>query len=114
MGKDNKRIAAPDNCMSPNAFKKLIKISNLVNEKGLRQDERTPDDLRSMSLSIGITTEVTGSAYLECGNTKIICSVNGPRDVLHKSDSSTKGQLYCEFKYASFSCTERQSYQPTD
>lgn len=39
---------------------------------------------------------------------------NGPRDVLHRSDSVSKGQVFCEFKYAMFSCKERQPYLPTD
>ena len=34
--------------------------------------------------------------------------------MLHKSDSLSKGQVYCEFKYATFSCKERQPYMPTD
>ncbi|XP_015931096.2 uncharacterized protein [Parasteatoda tepidariorum] len=114
MGRDNRRVAPPDNCMSPNFFKSSKKQESIVNEKGERRDGRKPDDIRPMSLKVGLIPTVTGSAYLECGNTKVICSVIGPRDVLTKSDSATKGQLSCEFKYNMFSCRERQPYVPSD
>ncbi|GFV87634.1 exosome complex component RRP43 [Trichonephila clavipes] len=112
MVRDSKRIAAPDNCLSPTTFKEKAELK-IVN-KGVRNDGRAADELKSISLQVGIVPSVTGSAYLECGKTKLICSVNGPRDVLSKSESSVKGQLFCEFKYAMFSSEEKQSYMPTD
>ncbi|KAG8194072.1 hypothetical protein JTE90_003017 [Oedothorax gibbosus] len=114
MVRDNRRIAAPENCLSPNSFRESKDLKPLVDDKGLRCDDRSFKALKSISLHVGIVPTVTGSAYIECGKTKIICSVNGPRDVLHKNESSAKGQLFCEFKYAMFSCTERQPYMPTD
>ncbi|XP_055936226.1 uncharacterized protein LOC129965947 [Argiope bruennichi] len=113
MVRDNRRIAAPENCLSFNNFRTKNQPESLI-QNNIRNDGRTPSELKSLSLQVGIVPSVTGSAYLECGKTKIICSVNGPRDVLNKSDSSVKGQLYCEFKYAMFSGKERQPYLPTD
>ncbi|GIY41722.1 exosome complex component RRP43 [Caerostris darwini] len=113
MVRDSKRISAPDNCSSPNNFKKKPELQNIVHD-GIRNDGRAAGELRPISLQVGIVPSVTGSAFLECGKTKVICSVNGPRDILIKSESSSKGQLYCEFKYAMFSCKERQSYLPTN
>ncbi|GFU38230.1 exosome complex component RRP43 [Nephila pilipes] len=112
MVRDSRRIAAPDNCLSPITFKEKVDLRIVNND--VRNDGRALDELKSISLQVGIVPSVTGSAYLECGKTKIICSVNGPRDVLNKSESSVKGQLFCEFKYAMFSSTERLSYMPTD
>ncbi|GBN15905.1 Exosome complex component RRP43 [Araneus ventricosus] len=113
MVRDNRRIAAPENCLSSNNFKAKSQLESLI-QNDARNDGRAPSELKSISLQVGIVPSVTGSAYLESGKTKIICSVNGPRDVLTKSDSSVKGQLYCEFKYAMFSGKERQPYLPTD
>ncbi|XP_054706839.1 exosome complex component MTR3-like [Uloborus diversus] len=112
MGKDNRRISAPDNCLSPLNFKECNKKE--LTDIDSRPDGRACDELKPISLKVGIAPGVTGSAYLECGKTKVICSVNGPRDVLHKSDSAAKGQLLCEFKFATFSCKERQPYLPSE
>ena len=35
----------------------------------------------------------------------------GPREVLKKEEFSMKGQLSCEFKFATFSCQNRRSHQ---
>ena len=35
----------------------------------------------------------------------------GPREVIKKEEFSMKGQLSCEFKFATFSCRERRGYQ---
>lgn len=35
----------------------------------------------------------------------------GPREVTKKEEFSMKGQLTCEFKFATFSCRVRRQYQ---
>lgn len=41
----------------------------------------------------------------------MIVSVFDPREIPNKTDYSLKGELYCEFKYAPFSCLIRRSHQ---
>lgn len=38
-------------------------------------------------------------------------SVYDPREIPKKTDYSLKGELYCEFKYATFSCPTRRAHQ---
>jgi exosome complex component MTR3 len=62
-------------------------------------------------LKTGIISQAKGSAYIEQGNTKLVCGVYGPREVQKKSDFSLNGQLFCEFKFAPFSCQKRRGHQ---
>ena len=59
----------------------------------------------------GAISQAKGSAYAEAGNTKVICAVYGPREVTRRDELSMKGQLSCEFKYATFSRQQRQQHQ---
>lgn len=43
--------------------------------------------------------------------TKVIVSVFDPREIPNKTDYSQKGELYCDFKYAPFSCHIRRNHQ---
>lgn len=38
-------------------------------------------------------------------------SVFDPREIPNKNDYSANGELYCEFKYATFSCNKRRMHQ---
>jgi len=62
-------------------------------------------------LKTGVVSQAKGSAYVELNNTKVICSVYGPREVPKKSDFSLNGQLFCEFKFAPFSCKKKRGHQ---
>lgn len=110
---DNKRVFAPEKILSPNLLKKDKEKPLLVNENELRHDNRKLDEIRPAILNLGLISQAKGSAYYEIGNTKIICSVYGPREVMRRKDFQINGQLYCEFKYAPYSCQTRQSYLPT-
>lgn len=76
-----------------------------------RQDGRGNDDVRDMFLKVGIISQAKGSAYIEMGNTKVVCSVFDPREVPNKVGYSVQGEIYCEFKFASFSCCKRKIHQ---
>lgn len=65
---------------------------------------------KQLLISTGITKNASGSAYVELGNMKIICSVQGPRDSFRSVDNQEKGILYCDFKYAPFA--QKDVYQP--
>lgn len=60
----------------------------------------------------GVVSQAKGSAYLEQNNTKVVCSVFDPREIPRKSDYSVNGELYCEFKFAPFSCIKWRNHQP--
>lgn len=67
-----------------------------------RSEKRSANQLRSMYLKTGIVSQAPGSSYLELENSKVICSVFGPKQ--STSDFySPKGKLVCEFKLATFS-----------
>lgn len=70
--------------------------------------------LNFLVLKVGVVSQAKGSAYIEVGKTKVIVSVFDPREIPNKSDFSLKGELYCEFKYAPFSCPVRRSHQLDD
>ena len=63
-------------------------------------------------MKTGVISQAKGSAYIEQSNTKVICSVFDPREIPRKSDYSVNGELYCEFKFAPFSCIKWRSHQP--
>ena len=62
-------------------------------------------------MKTGVVSQAKGSAYVEQGNTKVACSIYGPREVQKKSDFSLNGQLFCELKFAPFSCKKRRGHQ---
>lgn len=45
------------------------------------------------------------------GDTKVVCSVFDPREVPNKNGYSVQGEIYCEFKFAPFSCQKRKIHQ---
>jgi len=62
-------------------------------------------------LKTGIVSQAKGSAYIEMGNTKVICSVFDPREIPNKTGFCMQGELFCEFKFASFSHRKRKLHQ---
>lgn len=62
-------------------------------------------------MKCGVVSQAKGSAYIEVDKTKVIVSVYDPREIPKKTDYSLKGELYCEFKYAPFSCPKRKLHQ---
>ena len=69
---------------------------------GARADGRSPLDIRQVFLKTGIITGAKGSAYIECGNTRVICSVHGPRQLASSMDFSDTGSLLCDVRFAAF------------
>lgn len=97
---DSKRINGPENTISPTVFMESKPFIKPVNE---RSDNRKMLDCRNPILRVGIIKEARGSAYMEIGKTKIICSVYGPREVPKLQSFQNKGQLFCEVRFAPFS-----------
>ncbi|KAI9140850.1 ribosomal protein S5 domain 2-type protein, partial [Paraphysoderma sedebokerense] len=84
--------------------------SEILDLSGHRDDGRTVENVRPVFLKTGVVPQANGSAYIEQGNTKIICAVYGPRSTRRNVDAE-KGRLYCEFKFATFSGGKRRGFQ---
>lgn len=53
-----------------------------ISPEGLRVDGRRAGELRAMSAELGLFKDADGSACVKQGNTTILASVYGPREVL--------------------------------
>ncbi|CAH0759892.1 unnamed protein product [Diatraea saccharalis] len=80
----------------------------LVDDKGRRKDGRALDEARSMFARTDLISQAKGSAYIELKKTKVVCSVFDPREIPHQNEFSQLGQLYCEVKFAPFSCAQQR------
>lgn len=111
MPSDSRRICGPADETRPPLDEEKIQQQRAkhVVVDGKRQDGRTCDEIRKFFLRANAVTQAKGSAYIETGKTKIICSIYGPRESLRRQEFRMKGKLTCEIKYAPFSCKKRRS-----
>nr|XP_022299694.1 exosome complex component MTR3-like [Crassostrea virginica] len=112
MPTDSRRITGPEESFDPSVL--LVnreKTKEAVFRKGKRKDGRKAEQVRPVFLKAGVISQARGSAYIEQNETKVMCAVYGPREVMKKEEFSMKGQLTCEFKFATFSCRVRRQYQ---
>lgn len=66
-----------------------------------------------MKLEVGVLNNADGSAYIECGNNKIIVGVYGPRELFSKKHSKPDAAvLRCKYNMAPFSVAERKRPGP--
>lgn len=112
MPQDTRRLPVPEDSKSPLAFCKSSETNlSLVNKDGDRHDGRKPEQSRPVFLKVGVVSQAKGSAYIEMDKTKVLCAVYGPREVTRREEFSMRGQLNCEFKYATFSNRLRRQHQ---
>lgn len=105
---DTKRIRGPEASRSPLLF--LPSCAPTPDVSG-RQGGRGDGDVRRLFARCGPVSQAKGSAYLEAGNTKIMCSVYGPREAERKDEADMKsGRIVCDFRLAPFSCPERGAW----
>ena len=73
--------------------------------------EQQPQTASSIKLELGLIHNVSGSAYLDFGGSKVICSIHGPyARAASGGVFSRTGQLECDLKYAaSASVSEKTS-----
>ena len=93
----------------------MVKImTQLMSEDGIRCDGRRIDQIRNVSIKVGILKNAGGSAYIEFGKNKILAGIFGPRDVhpKHMADQDT-GILRCRYHMSPFSVTERKNPAPS-
>ncbi|XP_049579424.1 exosome complex component MTR3 [Syngnathus scovelli] len=108
---DNKRVRGPELSQSPSLF--ACKPAAVFSSHGPRADGRQRDqvDVRPVFVRCGLVSQAKGSAYMEAGDTKLMCCVYGPRETERKDDTDMKcGRLTTDMRFAPFSCPERCSW----
>eukprot|EP00238_Polyblepharides_amylifera_P004984 CAMPEP_0196593818 /NCGR_PEP_ID=MMETSP1081-20130531/76656_1 /TAXON_ID=36882 /ORGANISM="Pyramimonas amylifera, Strain CCMP720" /LENGTH=252 /DNA_ID=CAMNT_0041917913 /DNA_START=40 /DNA_END=798 /DNA_ORIENTATION=+ len=84
----------------------------LVNE-GRRADGRFPEECRPVFIQLGTVPAASGSAYLEFQDTKVMCSVYGPRqNTRGGAGFSSNGALRCDVKFTPFASPTRRHFAP--
>lgn len=72
--------------------------SEYLSPEGLRVDGRRANESRRLRCRMGAAPQADGSAYVEQGNTKLLVSVRGPREVSKRKVSAhDRAVLTCEF-----------------
>lgn len=77
----------------------------------LRLDGRRWNELRRLNAQISTQAAADGSSYLEMGNTKVICTVNGPAEAKSTGGSRAggdKADVRVEISIAGFSGVDRK------
>lgn len=78
-----------------------------------RLDGRKMDELRPLSIKVGVIPNAEGSAYLEWGQNKVYAAVYGPREALPKhSANAYKAVIKVEYRMVSFSVPDRKRPGP--
>ena len=80
-----------------------------MKEQFIRKDGRAFNSLRTIKMEVGVLNNADGSAYIECGNNKILVGVYGPKELYSKKHAKPDGAvLRCKYNMAPFSVTERK------
>ena len=78
-----------------------------------RVDGRKMEDLRPISIKVGVLPNADGSAYLEWGQNKVYAAVYGPREALPKhTQNPLKANIKVTYRMATFSVPERKQPRP--
>eukprot|EP00879_Flechtneria_rotunda_P003558 GHRR01003792.1.p1 GENE.GHRR01003792.1~~GHRR01003792.1.p1 ORF type:complete len:250 (+),score=66.73 GHRR01003792.1:129-878(+) len=86
-----------------------------ITSEGLRRDGRRAKELRRIKCQLGVLQDADGSAMFEMGNTQVLASVFGPREVENRSEmQQDKAIVKCEYAMAAFSTGERRRRGKTD
>ncbi|KGK98801.1 exonuclease [Methanococcoides methylutens] len=84
------------------------KPEKFIDENGIRLDGRRVDEIRPMTVEMGVLSRADGSCYLEWGNNKVLAAVYGPRE-LHPRRLQRPGEALVRYRYnmAAFSVEDR-------
>ena len=86
----------------------------LIDEKGKRLDGRNFDELRPISIKIGVVENADGSAEIRMGKNIIIAAVYGPRELHPKHRAlPDRALIQCFYRMSTFSVTDRKSPAPS-
>lgn len=77
--------------------------------KSVRTDNRKLDDLRPMKMEVGVIKRADGSAMVEAGETRVVASVYGPRQIHPKhQENAERAVLRCRYNMLPFSVSDRK------
>ncbi len=86
----------------------------LIDDKGRRLDGRKWDELRPISMEVGLLKNADGSAYIEWGKNKIMAAVYGPKEVHPKHQVlPDRALVRSRYHMAPFSVDERKNPAPS-
>ncbi|GMT08207.1 hypothetical protein PENTCL1PPCAC_30381 [Pristionchus entomophagus] len=88
---------------------------NVLNEHGFRSDGRRPEQIRNISCKLGVYPQADGSAYIEQGNTRVLCAVYGPHEATNRGKASEDGcSVSVQLSTAAFATLERKNRRRGD
>jgi exosome complex component RRP41 len=86
----------------------------LIDKDGKRLDGRKWDELRPISMEVGLLKNADGSAYIEWGKNKIMAAVYGPKEVHPKHQVlPDRALVRSRYHMAPFSVDERKNPAPS-
>lgn len=82
--------------------------------KGKRLDGRKLDEMRPLSVEVGVIPNADGSCRLQIGKTEVIVAVYGPREMFPRwAIEENRAHLSCTYIMAPFSTPERSRPGPS-
>ncbi len=82
--------------------------------KGKRMDGRKIDELRKIEIEAGVIPTADGSCRLKLGDTEVLVTVRGPKEVLPRHLTiGDRAYIKCAYQLGSFSTTERARPGPS-
>jgi exosome complex component RRP41 len=88
-----------------------------INLEGLRVDGRRPGEIRSIRFQLGACERADGTCYYEQGNTKVLASVYGPREISSQPRGrkvTENAAITCDVSVATFATEDRRKVGPRD
>jgi ribonuclease PH len=79
-----------------------------MSANGARRDGRSPDDLRDVNILTGFVKTATGSALIEAGGTRVICTASVDEDVPRWMAGQGRGWVTAEYGMLPASTGERK------
>ncbi len=74
-----------------------------------RSDGRKIDDIRELTIKVGVVKKADGSAFVQTGKTQVIAAVYGPHNVYPRFlEDSEKAVLNCRYNMVPFSVKDRK------
>eukprot|EP01068_Selenidium_serpulae_P009294 Selendium_serpulae@DN5199_c0_g1_i3.p1 len=88
---------------------------DFISPEGLRLDGRRAHEIRTLRCKVGdVTVQADGSAYIEMGQTKVIASVQGPKEARRRDQCNDVGIVTCDFTIAPFSSMNYRKARKND
>ena len=75
MKRDRYRISGPENVIFPQFTASKNTFSNELLNPKMRKDKRSHQSCRSQFVKLNVLPQANGSAFMELGNTKVVCGV---------------------------------------